>query len=43
VPVGASHETAPLGSLASAERYAMPGSHVDPGANVDPGAEDPAP
>jgi 4-azaleucine resistance transporter AzlC len=37
VPVAASHERAPLGSIASAERYAMPGAHVDPG------SEDPAP
>jgi 4-azaleucine resistance transporter AzlC len=28
VPARASHETAPLGTPASAERYAMPGSHV---------------
>jgi 4-azaleucine resistance transporter AzlC len=29
VPSAAAHETAPLGTLASAERYAMPGSPVD--------------
>ncbi|MGZ9275770.1 MAG: AzlC family ABC transporter permease [Candidatus Limnocylindrales bacterium] len=29
VPAAAAHETAPLGTQASAERYAMPGSHVD--------------
>ncbi len=29
VPASAAHETAPLGTPASAERYAMPGAHVD--------------
>jgi predicted branched-subunit amino acid permease len=29
VPATVAHETAPLGSGASAERYAMPGTHVD--------------
>ena len=29
VPAAAAHETAPLGTQASAERYAMPGVHVD--------------
>ena len=41
VPVAAAHETAPLGSLASAERYAMPGAHVDPGPE-DPAGKDAA-
>jgi 4-azaleucine resistance transporter AzlC len=29
VPASAAHETAPLGTSASAERYAMPGAHMD--------------
>jgi 4-azaleucine resistance transporter AzlC len=29
VPKAVAHETAPLGSQASAERYALPGAHVD--------------
>ncbi len=29
IPMSAAHETAPLGTSASAERYAMPGAHVD--------------
>ena len=29
-------ETAPLGTAASAERYAMPGSHFDPDLPVEP-------
>jgi 4-azaleucine resistance transporter AzlC len=29
VPATAAHETAPIGSSASAERYAMPGAHFD--------------
>jgi len=31
VPAAASHETAPLGTTPSAERYAMPGVHFGPG------------
>lgn len=30
VPAGEAHETAPLGSTASAERYALPGTHLPP-------------
>jgi 4-azaleucine resistance transporter AzlC len=41
VPSGAAGETAPLGTPASAERYAMPGSHVRPGPGVDADPEDP--
>ena len=37
LPAGAAHETAPLGTLASAERFSMPGSHVTPGPAVAPG------
>ncbi len=29
VPAGTAHETAPLGSGASADRYSMPGTHLD--------------
>ena len=29
VPAATSHERAPLGTPASAERYAMPGAHLD--------------
>ena len=39
VPAAIAAETAPLGSLASAERYAMPGAHV--GADPDPPVEPP--
>jgi 4-azaleucine resistance transporter AzlC len=34
VPGSAARETAPLGSPASVERYAMPGAHLDPAAPV---------
>lgn len=34
VPAAAAHETAPLGTPASAERYAMPGAHFDVDADV---------
>jgi predicted branched-subunit amino acid permease len=30
VPARLAHETAPLGTAPSAERYAMPGAHFDP-------------
>jgi predicted branched-subunit amino acid permease len=40
VPRSAAHETAPLGSPASADRYAMPGTHT-PKPAVDPGADEP--
>jgi predicted branched-subunit amino acid permease len=41
VPAAIAAETAPLGTTASAERYAMPGMHADPdAAAVDPGAPD---
>jgi 4-azaleucine resistance transporter AzlC len=52
VPATAARETAPLGTPASAERYAMPGSHVMPGPTetddrgdraVRPDRVDPAP
>jgi hypothetical protein len=29
VPASVAHETAPLGTAGSAERYAMPGVHVE--------------
>ena len=35
VPAANARETAPLGTPASAERYAMPGTHVDPDADPD--------
>jgi len=35
VPSRASHETAPLGTPASAERYAMPGMHAVGSGSVD--------
>lgn len=45
VPARVAHETAPIGSTASAERYALPGVHVEPEGDVaagdgtnDPGA-----
>jgi 4-azaleucine resistance transporter AzlC len=40
VPARVAKETAPLGTRASAERYAMPGTHLDE--DVDP-VDDPAP
>lgn len=36
VPARAAREIAPLGSPASAERYAMPGAHIDPPRDADP-------
>ena len=36
VPSGRAHETAPLGTPGSAERYAMPGAPRDPGATTAP-------
>jgi 4-azaleucine resistance transporter AzlC len=36
VPASLAHETAPLGTPASAERYAMPGARVDKDPNVAP-------
>lgn len=35
VPRAAAHETAPIGTPASAERYAMPGTHVEPEVGAD--------
>jgi 4-azaleucine resistance transporter AzlC len=40
LPASAAHETAPLGTHASAERFSMPGSHVVPGPAVRPGPYD---
>jgi 4-azaleucine resistance transporter AzlC len=37
LPASAAHETAPLGTLASAERFSMPGAHVTPRPAVKPG------
>ena len=37
VPAAESHETAPLGSSESAERYAMPGAHLDAEPEADAG------
>ena len=37
VPARVAHETAPIGTTESAERYAMPGTHLED----DPGGEDP--
>ena len=42
VPATAARETAPLGTHASAERFAMPGSHVTPGPDGTRGPDDPA-
>jgi 4-azaleucine resistance transporter AzlC len=43
VPATKAQERAPLGSAASAERFAMPGSHFDPEAGVEgPGPSDEA-
>jgi predicted branched-subunit amino acid permease len=41
VPASAAHETAPLGTPASAERYSMPGAHsvADPRAAAEPPGE----
>ena len=36
VPAAAAHETAPLGTRASAERYAMPGVHIDKDGDEEP-------
>ena len=36
VPSSRAAETAPLGTPRSAERYAMPGAHVDPDASAIP-------
>ncbi len=36
VPATVAHESAPLGTAVSAERYAMPGTHVDHDAPEDP-------
>jgi predicted branched-subunit amino acid permease len=36
IPASLAAETAPLGSPASAERYAMPGAHFDPAATTVP-------
>jgi 4-azaleucine resistance transporter AzlC len=38
VPAAVAHEIAPLGTPASAERYSMPGLHVDAGADGTPAA-----
>ena len=38
VPTRAAHETAPIGTAASADRYAMPGPHVDLGTEDDDAA-----
>jgi predicted branched-subunit amino acid permease len=35
VPARRAHETAPLGTPASAERYAMPGAHLEPDGTDD--------
>lgn len=44
VPAANARETAPLGTPASAERYAMPGAHVDPATEPDRGPDaDPDP
>jgi predicted branched-subunit amino acid permease len=40
VPARYAKETRPLGTPESAERYAMPGIHVEPGTDVDPAAAD---
>ena len=44
VPAAIAHETAPLGTLESADRYLMPDSHVhaDPDPPAEPQASDPA-
>jgi len=39
VPARYAKETRPLGTPESAERYAMPGIHVEPGTDVEPGAD----
>jgi predicted branched-subunit amino acid permease len=36
VPESAAHETAPLGTPASADRFVMPGAHVQPPPDADP-------
>lgn len=41
VPARVAHETAPIGTSESAERYSMPGSHVVDDAADDPAGEDP--
>ena len=40
VPAAVAHETAPIGTPTSAERYAMPGTHVDKEHDGLPGAGD---
>jgi 4-azaleucine resistance transporter AzlC len=42
LPASAARETAPIGTPASAERYAMPGSHVTPGPAVTGDLDAPA-
>jgi predicted branched-subunit amino acid permease len=37
VPARLAGETAPLGTVASADLYAMPGAHIDPGDPPSPG------
>jgi 4-azaleucine resistance transporter AzlC len=43
VPTRAAHETAPLGTQASAERYAMPGTHLRDGDDDEPTSMEPRP
>ncbi len=40
VPAAVAHETAPIGTPTSAERYAMPGTHLDKEHDGRPGARD---
>lgn len=43
VPAALARETAPLGTLASAERFAMPGAHVEDVPTADGTAQEPGP
>ena len=43
VPAALAHETAPLGSVASAERFAVPGAHVQDVPGVDGSRPEPGP
>lgn len=41
VPARVAHETAPIGTMASAGRYSMPGAHVEADEVAGPGPDDP--
>lgn len=43
VPAALAHETAPLGTLASADRFAMPGAHVEDVPEADSSVREPGP